>query len=112
MSTHRVVHAPDLPTPMGPYSPATVLDRLVFVAGQGARAPETGTLASLDIEAQTEQCLRNVETILVAAGSGLQHVLRCGVFLIDMGEFERMNRVYARLFGDHKPARTTVQLAA
>ena len=112
MSTHRVVHAPDLPTPMGPYSPATVLDRLVFVAGQGARVPETGTLASLDIEAQTEQCLRNVETILVAAGSSLQHVLRCGVFLIDMGEFERMNRVYARMFGDHKPARTTVQVAA
>ena len=48
----------------------------------------------------------------MAAGSSLQHVLRCGVFLIDMGEFERMNGVYARMFGDHKPARTTVQAAA
>ena len=63
------------------------------------------------IEAQTEACLRNVESILKAAGSDLQHVLRCGVFLIDMREFTKMNGVYARMFGDHRPARTTVQVA-
>jgi 2-iminobutanoate/2-iminopropanoate deaminase len=112
MPTHRIVQADHLPAPAGPYSPAVVFERLVFVAGQGARVPATSTLASLDIEAQTEQCLRNVETILVAAGSSLQHVLRCGVFLIDMGEFGRMNRVYERVFAGHKPARTTVQAAA
>jgi len=112
MKAHRSVHADNLPAPAGPYSPATVFEQLVFVAGQGARVPETDALAGPDIEAQTEQCLRNVEAILVAAGSSLQHVLRCGVFLIDMGEFERMNGVYARMFGDHKPARTTVQVAA
>ena len=111
MPSHRIVQADDLPTPAGPYSPATVFERLVFVAGQGARVPATGTLASLDIEAQTEQCLRNVETILVAAGSSLQHVLRCGVFLLDMGEFQHMNAVYRKTFGDHRPARTTVQVA-
>ena len=109
--THRIVTAEHLPT-AGPYSPATVFDRLVFVAGQGARVPAPQTLASLDIEAQTEQCLRNVEAVLVAAGSSLQHVLRCGVFLIDMSEFGRMNRVYERVFAGHKPARTTVQAAA
>jgi 2-iminobutanoate/2-iminopropanoate deaminase len=112
MLTHRLVQADNLPAPAGPYSPAVIFDRLVFVSGQGARVPATSTLASLDIETQTEQCLRNVETILVAAGSGLQHVLRCGVFLIDMGEFSRMNRVYERIFVGHKPARTTVQAAA
>jgi 2-iminobutanoate/2-iminopropanoate deaminase len=112
MPTHRIVHADDLPAPAGPYSPATVFDRLVFVAGQGPRVPETGTLASLDIEAQTEQALRNVESILAAAGSSLQHVLRCGVFLIDMAEFGRMNAAYERVFAGHKPARTTVQAAA
>jgi 2-iminobutanoate/2-iminopropanoate deaminase len=85
-------------------------ERLVFVAGQGATDP-AGNLPA-DIEAQTEQCLRNVETILKAAGSSLQHVLRCGVFLVDMGEFQRMNNVYARMFGDHRPARTTIQAAA
>jgi len=86
-------------------------DRLVFVSGQGGVDPRTGRLAE-DVEAQTEQCLRNVQAILQAAGSGLPYVLRCGVFLIDMGEFRKMNGVYARAFGDHRPARTTVQVAS
>ena len=55
--------------------------------------------------------LKNVSAILEAAGSSLQHVLRCGVFLTDMTEFSRMNAVYARMFGDHRPARTTVQVS-
>jgi len=97
---------------MGPYSPATVFDRLIFVSGQGARKPATNLLAGTDIESQTEQCLKNVQSILEAAGSSLQHVLRCGVFLIDVEEFPRMNVVYARMFGDHRPARTTIQAAA
>jgi 2-iminobutanoate/2-iminopropanoate deaminase len=86
-------------------------ERLVFVAGQGASDPVTGAMPD-HIEAQTEQCLRNVEAILKASGSSLQHVLRCGVFLVDMSEFGRMNLVYARMFGDHRPARTTIQAAA
>ena len=56
--------------------------------------------------------MKHQKTILIAAGSSLQHVLRCGVFLIDMSEFSRMNRVYERVFAGHKPARTTVQAAA
>ena len=87
-------------------------DRLIFVSGQGATDPATGQLASADTAAQTEQCLKNVQAILEAAGSGLQHVLRCGVFLIDMSEFQQMNAVYARMFGEHRPARTTIQAAA
>ncbi len=87
-------------------------ERLVFVSGQGALDPATNRMAGEDVESQTEQCLRNVQTILEAAGSSLQHVLRCGVFLIDMNEFGRMNAVYGRVFGDHRPARTTVQAAA
>jgi 2-iminobutanoate/2-iminopropanoate deaminase len=87
-------------------------ERLVFVSGQGATDPTTGRLAGDDVESQTAQCLRNVEAILKAAGSSLQHVLRCGVFLTDMGEFQRMNAVYAQTFGGHRPARTTVQVAA
>jgi 2-iminobutanoate/2-iminopropanoate deaminase len=111
MSDHRVIQGDGVPTPAGPYSPGMGFARLVFVAGQGATDPATGRLPT-DIEAQTEQCLKNVESILTAAGSSLQHVLRCGVFLIDMGEFQRMNVVYARMFGDHRPARTTIQAAA
>jgi 2-iminobutanoate/2-iminopropanoate deaminase len=111
MSEHRMIQGPNMPKPAGPYSPGMGFERLVFVAGQGATDPASGKMPT-DIEAQTEQCLRNVEAILKAAGSSLQHVLRCGVFLVDMGEFDRMNVVYARMFGDHRPARTTVQAAA
>ena len=88
-----------------------VFDRLIFVSGQGATDPATGRLAGAEIERQTEQCLKNVQTILEAAGSGLPYVLRCGVFLLDMREFEQMNGVYANVFGSHRPARTTIQAA-
>ena len=109
---HRAVHAAGLPKPVGPYSPGVGFERLIFVSGQGATDPATGRLAGPDIQTQTEQCLKNVQAILQAAGSDLQHALRCGVFLIDMREFEKMNAVYLRMFGDHRPARTTVQAAA
>jgi 2-iminobutanoate/2-iminopropanoate deaminase len=108
---HRAVHATNLPKPVGPYSPGIIFERLIFVSGQGATDPATGALAGADIEAQTKQCLENLRAILQAAGSDLQHVLRCGVFLIDMREFAKMNAVYARVFGEHRPARTTIQAA-
>jgi 2-iminobutanoate/2-iminopropanoate deaminase len=108
---HQPVIATDLPAPVGPYSPGMQFDRLIFVSGQGATDPATGKLAGTDAAAQTEQCLRNLQAILRAAGSDLQYVLRCGVFLVDMKEFPEMNRVYARTFGDHRPARTTVEVS-
>ncbi len=107
---HAPVRAANLPAPVGPYSPGMGFERLIFVSGQGGHDPSTGLLAE-DVEQQTEQCLKNVQTILEAAGSSLQHVLRCGVFLLDMREFAKMNGVYARMFGEHRPARTTVQVA-
>jgi len=107
----QAVSATNLPTPVGPYSPGMVFGNLVFVSGQAGRDPATGRLAGDGVEAQTEQVLKNISTILEAAGSGLQHVLRCGVFLVDMKEFPRMNEVYARAFGSHRPARTTVEVS-
>lgn len=109
-STVRRIQAENLPRPVGPYSPATGFERLVFVSGQSGRDPVSGETA-VGVEAQTEQTLKNVETILKAAGSDLNHVLRCGVFLADMAEFSKMNAVYERMFAGHKPARTTVQVA-
>ena len=104
------VTSTDLPSPVGPYSPGIAFGALVFVSGQSGREPRTGRIAE-DVEAQTEQALKNVAAILAAAGSDLSRVIRCGVFLVDMGEFERMNGVYARVFGDHRPARTTVEVS-
>ena len=111
-STHKPVVSEKLPSPIGPYSPAVAFDRLIFVSGQGAVVPETGQLAGLDVESQTEQVFKNIAAILEAAGSNLDHVLRCGVFLADMRDFPQMNAVYERMMGGNKAARTTVQIAA
>ena len=111
-TAHQPIQAAGLPTPIGPYSPDVVFDRLVIVSGQGATDPDTGTLAGTDVETQTRQVFRNMQAILEAGGSDLSKVLRCGVFLVDLRDFDKMNRVYAEVFGDHRPARTTVQVAA
>jgi len=89
-----------------------VLGDLIFVSGQGAVDPKTGKLAGDDVESQTEQVFKNIEAILKAAGSGLDKVVRCGVFLTDMREFPRMNSVYERMMAGNRPVRTTVQAAA
>jgi len=106
----RPVAVPNAPTPVGPYSSAMIAGNLVFVSGQSGRDPQTDVVADT-IEAQTEQVLLNIAAILEAAGSNLSRVVRCGVFLTDMTEFTRMNAVYARMFGDHRPARTTVAVS-
>jgi 2-iminobutanoate/2-iminopropanoate deaminase len=77
-----------------------------------ATVPETGELSGPDVETQTEQVFKNLSSILEAAGSSLQHVLRCGVFIVDMRDFEKMNAVYERMMAGNKPSRTTVQVAA
>jgi 2-iminobutanoate/2-iminopropanoate deaminase len=104
------ITSPDLPAPVGPYSPGIAFGSLIFVSGQSGREPHTGRVAET-VEAQTEQCLRNVSAILEAAGSSLADVIRCGVFLVDMGEFQKMNAVYERMFAGHRPARTTVEVS-
>jgi 2-iminobutanoate/2-iminopropanoate deaminase len=109
---HKAVTSESLPKPVGPYSPGVIFERLVFVSGQGAKDPVTGEVVGPDIEIQTEQVLKNIASILEAAGSSLNHVLRCGVFLTDISEFPKMNAVYSRIFGQNRPARTTVQVAA
>ncbi len=110
--THFPIHAENLPVPVGPYSPGMGFERLIFVSGQGAVDPATGALAGTDATSQTEQCLQNLRAILLAGGSDLKHVLRCGVFLLDMNDFEAMNAVYESAFGEHRPARTTIQAVA
>src|SRR3954464_3882307 len=98
-TTVKPIHAANLPKPVGPYSPGMGFERLIFVSGQGATDPATGKLVGGTVAQQTEQCLKNVQAILEAGGSSLQHVLRCGVFLTDMNEFQNMNMVYMRMFG-------------
>ncbi|MCG8416946.1 MAG: Rid family detoxifying hydrolase [Proteobacteria bacterium] len=112
MSEHRPITGDNLAPPAGPYVPGMGFERLVFVSGQGPRDPATKELVGPGVAAQTEQVLKNLDAILTASGSSMQHVLRCGVFLVDMADFPEMNAVYERMFAGHKPARTTVQVAA
>lgn len=103
------------PKAIGPYSQATVVpldgQALIYTAGQIALDPATGELVGAGVAAQTEQVFKNLEAVLGAARSDLSRVLKTTVFLADMGDFAAMNEVYARAFGDHRPARSTVAAA-
>jgi 2-iminobutanoate/2-iminopropanoate deaminase len=99
------------PTPAeGTYSLGIAAAGLIFVSGQGGIRPDTGTLVE-GIEAQTELALRNIESILHAAGSSLDRVVRFGVFLADIKDWGGMNAVFARVLSKPYPARITVQAA-
>ncbi|MGH9378105.1 MAG: RidA family protein [Terriglobia bacterium] len=104
----KVVRSSDIPKPRGVYSPAIVADGFVFVSGQAAVDPKTNELALGDIRAETRQTLRNIQAILEAAGSSLREVVRLGVFLADMKDFEVMNEVFREFFPEDPPARSTV----
>jgi reactive intermediate/imine deaminase len=96
------------PAPIGPYSQSVRIANLVHAAGQGADDPSTGELAGDDIVTQTRQCLRNLKAVLAASGATLDDVIRVGVFLTDVADFEGMNEVYRATFAPPYPARTTV----
>lgn len=102
------VHTQDAPTPAGHYSQAVVFNGLVFVAGQLAVEPRTGEKVLGSVEEQTEQALKNVGAILKAAGSDLSRVLKMTVYISDIGLWGRVNEVYARVMGEHRPARAVI----
>lgn len=99
------------PSAIGPYSQAIVHAGLVYCSGQIALDPGTGAVIEGDVAAQTRQVLANLEAVLLAAGSGLDRVLKTTVYLRDMADFSAMNGVYAERFGDWRPARATVAVA-
>jgi len=95
------------PAPAGPYSPGIGAGDYVFVSGQGPFAPVTKAMGTT-IEEQTKQTLENVKAILEAGGAGMADVVRVTVFMTDLSEFQRMNKVYEQSFPQPAPARTTV----
>jgi 2-iminobutanoate/2-iminopropanoate deaminase len=112
MSDLRLVHTDHAPAAIGPYSQAIVVDGWVFCSGQIPLDPATGELVGDTIDEQTDQALRNLAEVLDEAGSSLQHVVKTTVFLADMNDFARMNKVYEEHFGEHRPARAAIQAAA
>ncbi len=104
----RAITTPNAPAPAGHYSQAIVHNGLVFVSGQLPIDPSTGDKRVGSIEEQTEQALRNVAAILEASGSSLDKVLKTTVYISDIALWDRVNAVYSRFFGDHRPARAMV----
>ncbi|HVH67190.1 MAG TPA: Rid family detoxifying hydrolase [Gemmatimonadales bacterium] len=100
------------PRPRGPYSQAIVEGDFIFVAGQGPVDPRTGTLELGDVRSETKRTFENLRAILQAAGSSLDHVVKCNVYLRDIHDFAAMNEVYETFFTAPFPARTTIQAGA
>ena len=107
----QAISAPDAPSAIGPYSPAIKAGNLLFISGQVAIDPASGTMIAGDVSAQTEQVMRNLGALLKAAGAGFEHVARTTVFLADMNDFAAMNAVYGKYVADPPPARATVQVS-
>ncbi len=110
MST-RIIHTDKAPAAIGPYSQGIVANGLLFTAGQIAIDPASGAIVPGDVSVQTERVLSNLAAILTAAGARWTDVVKTTVFLQDMADFPKVNEVYARVLGDARPARTTVQVA-
>ena len=110
MSLH-MVHTEHAPAAIGPYSQGIVANGFLFTAGQIALDPASGQVVAGDIAMQTEQVFKNLSAILVTAGASWTDVVKATVFLMDMKDFPRVNEIYARVMGDSRPARSTVQVA-
>jgi 2-iminobutanoate/2-iminopropanoate deaminase len=107
-----VVQTAGAPAAIGPYSQALVHGGLVFASGQIPLDPESGEIVGADAATQTTQVMKNLEAVLLAAGSRLSLLLKTTIYLVDLGAFAEVNAAYAKAMGDHRPARATVQVAA
>jgi len=105
----EVVHTDHSSQAIGPYSQALVVDGWVYTSGAVGLTPANEPIGD-DVEAQTRQTLANLTAVLEAAGCTLQDVVKATVYLIDMDEFPRVNAIYAEAFGDHRPARSCVEV--
>jgi 2-iminobutanoate/2-iminopropanoate deaminase len=112
MTVPTPLHTDNAPKAIGPYSQAIRAGELIFCSGQIPLDPATMQVVEGDIETQTRCVLQNLSAVLEAAGSGLNRVVKTTVFMQDLGEFTRMNTVYAEFFTANPPARSTVQVAA
>ena len=107
----KIIHTEKAPAALGPYSKDIEVNGTLYVSGQIPFVPETMTLVSDCVKAQTKQSLENIKAILEAAGYTFKDVVRAGVFIKDMNDFAAVNEVYAEYLGDVKPARACVEVA-
>lgn len=107
-----LINSPEAPAAVGPYSHAARVGDVLFCSGQIPLDPESLKIVEGGIEAQTKQVITNIKALLATVDSTLDDVAKCTIFLTDLGDFAAVNALYAEAFGDHKPARSTIQVAA
>ena len=107
----KFIHSTKAPKAVGPYSQAVLINDTLYVSGQIPFVAESMTLISTDIKDQTKQSLENILAIVKESGLTKENIVKCGVFMKDLGMFKDMNEAYAEFFGDHKPARFAVEVA-
>ena len=112
MSEIVVVHSDHAPKAVGPYSQAVKHSDVLYASGQIGLVPETGKLVAADVESQTRQVTQNLNAVLDEAGAELVDILKVNIFLTDMGDFPKVNEIYAAWLTQHRPARATVAVAA
>ncbi len=105
-------HTDSAPRAIGPYSQAVAVDGWLYTSGQIALDPATGEIVAGGFEAQARRVLDNLREVLRSAGCGFEDVVRATVYVVDLADFPRLNALYAEAMGDHRPARSTVQVAA
>lgn len=108
----RYHHTDQAPQAIGPYSQAVEIDGWLYTSGQVALDPATGELVPGGFEAQARQVFKNLGAVLATAGCTFQDVVKATVFVADLADFPTLNGIYAEAMGDHRPARSTVQVAA
>jgi 2-iminobutanoate/2-iminopropanoate deaminase len=107
----ELINSTAAPAAIGPYSHAVRAGNTLYVSGQIPLDPETGTVTGTDMEAQAGQALKNLKTVVEAAGLTVESIVKTTVFVSDLALFDQLNTVYARFMGDHKPARVCVEVA-
>lgn len=107
----KIINTESAPAAIGPYSQSVLAGNILFISGQLPIDPETGKFAGNDIKSQTEQSLKNIESILEKAGCTMDNVVKTTVLLNDMGDFAKMNEVYAKFFTKDYPARAAYEVA-
>ncbi|RMG90540.1 MAG: RidA family protein [Zetaproteobacteria bacterium] len=106
------VHSDRAPAAVGPYSQAIVCGGMLYTSGQIALDPDSGNMVGEDVGTQTRQVLKNLQAVLNAAGCTQQNIVKATIYLTDMADFSEVNTIYAEWLGSHRPARSTVQVAA
>ena len=108
---NQVINTNDAPAAIGPYSQAIKAGNMLFISGQGPFNPKTMEIVDGDVKAQTSQALENIGAILKEAGADFSNIVKTTVFIKDMEDFSEINEVYVEYFGEHKPARSCVEVA-